>query len=92
MFVLCSRRTTDGEVGILDNRLDVDQEEGGGGGELIAYYSLKYYKHSAVFLPDDYSGVTDFYKQSNNNHVINKLLNDIFPPALPEGSSAENSV
>lgn len=32
---------------------------------------------SVFHVLDDYLGVTHFYKQSNNNLVINKLLNDI---------------
>lgn len=37
-----------------------------------------------VSLIGDYHlGVTHFYKQSNNNHLINKLLNDISAILLP---------
>lgn len=34
-------------------------------------------------IGDYHLGVTHFYKQSNNNHLINKLLNDISAILLP---------
>lgn len=72
-------------LSLLEKRpLNVCRRRRSGEGSINIYPRVQYllsiyaFRSPSVFhVLDDYLSVTHFYKQSNNNLVINKLLNDI---------------